>query len=459
MQRASGSRVSETIGERLRRLRVERGLSQRAISGPGISYAYVSRIEAGVRNPSVKAIRALARKLGVSPEYLERGVPLNASRELELRLADAELELRFAEDPKELRDALETILEEARDVGDADLVGRAHALVGLAAAAAGEHAEAIVLLERVAGQGSMSPVLRPDVHEALGRCYAALGRLADAVALFQECLAVATERASPDSPLRARFATYLSCALTDAGELERARAVLAAELERTRSGAVDPQERVQLYWSLARIAAMEGESAIALDYIRRAIGILQAREDTVELARAHVAHAQILILDDRAAEAGEDLERADRLLELGGAARDVGLLRAEQAKRAVQLGDAAEAVERAQEALTLLGDSVLGRGSALWPLAAGQVALGDHKAGFENFRQAVDTLEAAGEWRDAARAARDWGRALRDADRGSEAFEVLERAGELAGRIRDRHAANQRDGATAASSRTSSSRP
>jgi transcriptional regulator with XRE-family HTH domain len=434
MQRASGSRVSETIGERVRRLRRERGLSQRALSGPGVSYAYISRIEAGARNPSVKAIRVLAHTLGVSPEYLESGAALGASRELELRLADAELELRFVEDAAELREALDAILDDARAVGDADLVARAHALVGLVAAATGDHSGAVALLERAAGHASVSPVLRPDVYEALGRCYAAAGRLDDAIELFQECLAVATERASPDSTLRARFATYLSCALTDTGQLEPARAVLAAELEKTRSASVDRQEQIQLYWSLARIAAMEGEAAVALDYVRRAIGLLQAREDTVELARAHVLYAQILILDDRAAEAGEDLARAARLLELGGTARDIGLLRAEQAKRAAQLGNAPEAIARAEEALTLFGDSVTGRGGALWPLAAGQVALGQHKVGFANFRRAVAALERAGEWRDAARAARDWARALRLAGRASEAFEVLERAGELASR-------------------------
>src|SRR5439155_18945859 len=66
-------KVRETIGQRLRRLRQERGLSQRELSEPGISYAYVSRIEAGARNPSEKALRALAAKLDVTPLYLESG--------------------------------------------------------------------------------------------------------------------------------------------------------------------------------------------------------------------------------------------------------------------------------------------------------------------------------------------------------------------------------------------------
>lgn len=67
-------RRRETIGQRLFRLRLERGLSQRELASPGVSYAYISRIEAGTRNPSVKALRKLASKLGVTADYLETGV-------------------------------------------------------------------------------------------------------------------------------------------------------------------------------------------------------------------------------------------------------------------------------------------------------------------------------------------------------------------------------------------------
>src|SRR5690348_12404176 len=40
-----------------------------------ISYAYISRIEANQRRPSVKALRLLAPKLGVSVHWLETGRP------------------------------------------------------------------------------------------------------------------------------------------------------------------------------------------------------------------------------------------------------------------------------------------------------------------------------------------------------------------------------------------------
>src|SRR5437879_13801381 len=104
---AATSTSSETIGQRLKRLRLERGLSQRELSSPGVSYAYISRIEAGTRQPSVKALRMLARKLEVSPEYLETGSDLTDAAQRELRLADAELRLRLDEDRKAAEKSLD----------------------------------------------------------------------------------------------------------------------------------------------------------------------------------------------------------------------------------------------------------------------------------------------------------------------------------------------------------------
>src|ERR687888_597246 len=91
----------ETLGARLKRLRLERGFSQRDLSSPGVSYAYISRIEAGARTPSVKALRMLAQKLGVSVDYLETGREIGEGEARELRLADAELEIRLGQDTQD----------------------------------------------------------------------------------------------------------------------------------------------------------------------------------------------------------------------------------------------------------------------------------------------------------------------------------------------------------------------
>src|SRR5204862_4489226 len=106
--------VGETIGQRLKRLRLERRLSQRELSAPGVSYAYISRIEAGTRQPSVKALRRLAAKLGLTAEYLETGSELHPSDRRELRLADLELAVRLGE-AEEVEEPLEALLAEAAD--------------------------------------------------------------------------------------------------------------------------------------------------------------------------------------------------------------------------------------------------------------------------------------------------------------------------------------------------------
>src|SRR5258705_11600122 len=124
----------EGVGVRLKRLRVERGFSQRDLSSPGVSYAYISRIEAGARTPSVKALRKLSQKLGVSVEYLETGRDIRDVDDRELRLTDAELELRLADDFSAAESKLDEILAEALAAGDMTSAVRARVALGLTSA-------------------------------------------------------------------------------------------------------------------------------------------------------------------------------------------------------------------------------------------------------------------------------------------------------------------------------------
>ncbi len=62
------------VGRRLKEARIEAGLSQRRLSFPGCSAAYISRLEAGDRVPSLQLLRKLAQKLNADEDYLARGV-------------------------------------------------------------------------------------------------------------------------------------------------------------------------------------------------------------------------------------------------------------------------------------------------------------------------------------------------------------------------------------------------
>jgi transcriptional regulator with XRE-family HTH domain len=64
---------SETTGQRIRRLRLAAGKSQRAIARTGSSYAFISRIERDQRNPSMKALIEIADQLDTTALYLLTG--------------------------------------------------------------------------------------------------------------------------------------------------------------------------------------------------------------------------------------------------------------------------------------------------------------------------------------------------------------------------------------------------
>src|SRR5437879_6386844 len=160
-------KTTEGVGQRLKRLRVARGFSQRDLSSPGVSYAYISRIEAGARTPSVKALRKLSQKLGVSVEYLETGRDIREIDDRELRLADAELELRLAENTEEAERKLSELLDEALAAGDLTSATRARLAIGLVAASRGNHLDAVERLEAVLESAEVTPTSRPALYATL----------------------------------------------------------------------------------------------------------------------------------------------------------------------------------------------------------------------------------------------------------------------------------------------------
>lgn len=424
---------AEPIGQRLRRLRHERGLSQRELAGPGVSYAYISRIEAGARRPSVKALRMLARKLGVSADYLETGSEIRDTDQRELQIADAELELRLSEITDEAEAKLNRLRADALEAGDAVAASRANIALGLAAAHGGRNSETIDLLESGLQLSPVSASARPDVYATLGKAYAASGRPKRAVDLFESCLAEVSQEAPDDFAAHVRFTTYLSYALTDLGDPPRAEEILAEALGKAEE-TTDAYSRVRLYWGVARLNDIGGRPAAALDYIRRAIALLDVTDDTLHLARAHILSAAILLTQDRPEEATRHHKLAEKLLGPDAEPEDLSGLYADQSKAAARLGNVALALAKAEAAVAALAGDEDPRemGLGQWALAEAR-ALGGNTDGADSaFREATMLLEAHGHRREYVDVYRSWGKFLRRAGREEEALEVLEHATDLA---------------------------
>jgi transcriptional regulator with XRE-family HTH domain len=422
---------AETIGARLRRLRLDRAFSQRDLSSPGVSYAYISRIEAGARTPSVKALRMLAAKLGVSVEYLETGRDVRESEERELQLIDAELALRLDNDVARAEQSLHSVLQDARRAGDPVAETRAAVGLGFAAARRGNHLDAVEQLEAALKVQRLAPHVRPDVYATLGQSYAALGAPDRAARLFRECLDEAKDAAPDDHSIHVRFAALLSYALTDAGDYDGAAAAVREGLDHADATA-DPHNRIRLYWSIARAAGIDGRFSEALHYIRKAICLLEATDDTTQLARGYLMSAGIEAREGHVREAGEHLALAERLLGQAPEARDVAMIRIGRSRIARLERDADTAVESARGALDVLGNFHGGeQGAAIWALASGLALQRDDAGAVDAYRRAVDLLVVHGRRHEAAEAAVEWGTFLRECGREAEAESVLQRAADL----------------------------
>jgi tetratricopeptide (TPR) repeat protein len=415
----------------LKRLRLERGMSQLDLAVPGVSNAYISRIEAGSRQPSVKALRRLATRLNVSPEYLEFGRDIGETEERELRVADAELTLRLG-DAATAEVALHALLDAALRAGDKSNAARASIALALAADDRGDHAAAVAAFEAAFLIERPSPLVRHDVFATLGRAYGALGQTANAIELYRRCLEEVTAVAPEDASLRTRYRIYLSYALSDAGDLRGADEALREALEDDDSND-DPHMQIRLHWSLARLAEMEGRSAVALRHARRAIALLEATEDDHHQARAHLLAAWILNSAGRGKRALVELEKADVLFGWRVSGDDAAMLAAERARSAALLGDGVEAERLAREAIAVSGGQYGAiHGSALAALADGLALQGEIDQASEAYAQGVDLLVQNRRWREASHACHAWGAALRRAGREEEALDVLERASTLA---------------------------
>jgi transcriptional regulator with XRE-family HTH domain len=410
---------AETIGQRLARLRTERGLSQKDIAGPGVGHAYISRIEDDQRTPSLRALRVLAGKLGVTLEHLETGREIPLALEREYQLAAAELELRLGgSDPQAEQTLRELAAAEPRSPGSA----RARAALGIHAAANGEHEQAIEQLEAALAAGVRARE-RPDVYETLASCYLATGASTKGIALLERCLA-----ATASEPiLQTRYRSQLALALHAAGDTQRARALVEQAAALADEFAA-PRLRVYHYRALAQAAWAKRTPEPALAHARRALALLEAIDDAHQLANSHRLSGQLHGLDHLWEQALHHLNRAERLLEQTGDTEQMGTVRAEQAKALAGLGHSDDALARASEAAQLLARDQRLAPAAEHALALAQAAAGDIDSAHQTFLRATQAYEHHQQWRQAAAVAHDWGSTLRQAHRPEHALDAFSRA-------------------------------
>lgn len=83
--------MSETLGDRVRKLRMERGLSLARVAGGDFSRAFLNQVELNKSRPSVRVLRVIADRLQAPVDYLLDGTTPSLDREIALEKARLEL--------------------------------------------------------------------------------------------------------------------------------------------------------------------------------------------------------------------------------------------------------------------------------------------------------------------------------------------------------------------------------
>jgi tetratricopeptide (TPR) repeat protein len=407
-------------------------LSQDDLSGPGLSASYVSLIEAGKRNPTVRAVQLLAERLGTSPRYLTEGVEDDAAREQRLQLHYAELALRSGE----AVEAQHVFVEVSERACDPEI--RQAAAWGLARSyeLQGQLETAIAAYERIREGGLPGGDDRAlELLIALIRCYREAGALGRSIDIGETALDELLRQGLLGTDLEVQLACTLSTAYYERGDLARARYLMTEAIARAeRSGS--PRARGSAYWNASIYAQEAGRLDEALRHAQRAVALFGEADDLRNLGRLHIAQAGLLLRSDppQLEVALELLDRAANQLEESGSPIDLAYCETESARAHLLLGRPHEAIEIATRALDRVGPQPrLERVRAKSVLVQAQLAAGRTASALRGVSNLFDELTPFGLVRNTAELWREFADVLQSVGETDQALLAYRNATAAAG--------------------------
>jgi tetratricopeptide (TPR) repeat protein len=397
----------ESLGERIRNLRLRKNMSQAQLAWPELSDSYVSLIESGKRTPAPSMVALLARKLDCSTAYLTTGVTEEAMTGLQDTLRYAQIALQNGATDEARTCFAEVLTHPAL----ADLPALAHEARwghALALEATGALEEAIAELRHAAAL--TSPQADPDhwaeLHTALSRCLREQGDLAASISAGERALEQLTEGGGQWSDSMVMLGSTILCAYYYRGDLAYSSQLAQALIERAEAIG-SPQALMAAYWNAGLVAELRGEFEAGLKLAERAIALLGEVDDPRNLSRLRTAYAWLLMIarPERAEEAREVLFKAERELDASSASTvDAAWCLTIQARAEIALDRPLEAAALAKRATELLKETA-GHALAQSYTVLGEACarLGRRDEAVAALSQAVEYLEKMEAHRPAAR--------------------------------------------------------
>jgi tetratricopeptide (TPR) repeat protein len=371
---AGSARGGESLGERLRRLRLAAGLTQSQLAAGRFSKEYVSQIERGKTRPTPETIAWLAGRLGVDADLLVRGVSASERSRLEAQLARAEA-LSGQGRHEEAARSCPPVREEARRLGAIDLELRALLDEGWARLQLGDVGQALALLQEareLAEDGRFSDLDRADALYRLGVCRYQLSSVATALALLSEALALADRCDLPCDALRASILSWRSRCYRRQRDWQAAREDVERALELAQ-GLNDRRALAGAYFQASLVAEREGRWALARSYAERAKAYYEELAERANVGRLLNNLGGLTYSLGKPEEAISYLKEALRvLLDEDGQDVEVAHVLCSLAEVQLGVGRPVEAEAQARRALELLA----GRVDYLAEIGTAQLALG-----------------------------------------------------------------------------------
>ncbi|MFJ9024930.1 helix-turn-helix domain-containing protein [Streptomyces sp. NPDC102259] len=325
------------FGRQLRKLRLERGLSQAAVVGEGMSTGYLSRLESGKRRPTGRAVSYLAQRLGVEVAALTE---LRAGGCLGRALASA-----TSAPPG--TDNAAALLQAVRDDEHDDPVGRWQALwlLGQISDSRGDYEQERVHLRELIELSDLiaAPDLQVRSHAQYARCLCALGRARAAEPAAVTALTLARAERLPAADVLAAQ-TVLIGVETGLGRLDAAERHVR-ELENELLPTAAPQLAAEALWTASVVADRQGDHRTAQSRLEGALAQLQGGGDLALWTRLRTAAtaAALQMSPPRVAAAERWLGEAGVVLELIGTPAQLQEVRALRAHLAFHQGRLDEA--------------------------------------------------------------------------------------------------------------------
>jgi tetratricopeptide (TPR) repeat protein len=347
------------LGERLRTLRVNAGLTQTDLAGERFSKEYVSQIERGKTRPTQETIDWLAEQLNVDPGFLASGVAADERGRIEASLARAEAlnqDHQYAEALEVFSTALPSIVGiAATELELRALVGEAWARMRI-----GEVKQAVELLTRARAMGEdtmFSDVDRAEILFRLGACRVELASIQTALGLFNEALALAEGSELPCDRLRAEIFGWRSRCYRRQRDYEAAREDLERALELAEA-LDDPRSVARVYFHASLVAERQGQWVLARKYAEQAKAQFEEIADRAAVGKLLNNLGGLSFLLGKADEAVEQLNESFRVLLEYGSEADAARAVSSLAQVNLRTGQIEPAEEQARQALKLLGDRV-----------------------------------------------------------------------------------------------------